>query len=370
MNTYRERLMNLGTTTGAYLRCILWGNFNYRSTSIFSFVGKKIKEHAPRTIRDTFGKVSILNHALNVQVFNIDTLKFFDVTIGYFMEKVFTLVGNLLVRFGNKHSSPCSANGALDPAREPSLSTPQELFGLPKVFRVLNLAPLRIGKERFNAYIETYILCGWGQVSNRDVIARERNEPFTGSLSPNRNGFYIAFNWSGKKEFKPTNVVDIEILSRESPPTLFKGKGLVSILPFESRETGLFFGLNSAEEGLKCSIEPFQYILKNLRTYYLELGKFSFKRWKLPNLVIARNRFLPLIVNRNPLLKAKIIESSTKLKPVVGFLLCLPVYFRFVEERFTHCFMYISTARRISSETVMPVSSDSFFNSSSWSSVR
>jgi hypothetical protein len=370
MDTLRQGFLNDMSAPMASLGCIPGGHFVHSLISLYHFTREQIKEHTPGYIRDAFGKVSISNHALNIQIFDIDILKVFYIVVGGLMEKILSLIGYFLVCFGSQYSSVISISRAFLSTTQTPLLSSQELFGLSEKLRILYNNPIGIYKEALNANINTNFSICLRQLFGWHVIARERNIPITCRFSTDSYGFDSAFNRSAKVHLESTYILDIEIPSRELPASVFEREGIIPTLSLESWKAWLFTTLASSKESLKRSIEPFQYILKDLRAYSFKLRKFCFKGRELINLVIAGNGLLALIVNKSPLLKSKVVKTPAKLKPLISFSFSRLIYFRFVLVAFSHCFKYLSTARLINSATDKPVVFASMCNLLIWESVR
>ena len=67
-------------------------------------MGQQVKEHTPSAVRNAFGKVSVSHRALDVEVLYIDGLVSRYIKVSRFMQKVLSLVADLLMSLGNKHA--------------------------------------------------------------------------------------------------------------------------------------------------------------------------------------------------------------------------------------------------------------------------
>jgi hypothetical protein len=165
------------TTRSASLRSVLGWNFNYSLVSFFHFTGEHVKEHTPVTIRDAVDKVSISNHALNFQIFNVDSLKSFQIIVGGFMEKLLSLIGDFLMRFSNQYSSLVSLSRALLLSTKASLSTFQELFRHSIELGIINRPIIEISEKGLDFHINANLFIGVRKFQYSHVIARESNNP-------------------------------------------------------------------------------------------------------------------------------------------------------------------------------------------------
>jgi len=338
MDTNRQRFWDSFTTPRANLTGVIGWNFNYLTSSTFRLLSQKPKEHAPRTIRYRLAQMSVPNHTLNIQIFNIDGLKSIYIGICNLVEKVLTLISHLLVCFSNKKSCLISSIRTLFLSAKTSLPASQQLFGLFKIFRIFNKISLRIYEKMFNANIDTYFCGGFRKFSNRHIITRERHKPFICGASANSYSFDFALNGSGQKKFKPANILNIEVSAFKFPSRLFKSKRVISILGFKAGETNLtvtFF--NSLKKGFICLIQSLNNILKDLRTYRLKFNRGFFQFRKLCHLLESGNILVALFIDTNSLFKSKVVKSSTNIKPFIAVSFCLLIYLSSIEIGLSHC---------------------------------
>lgn len=102
MYTNSQTLRNFFSTSRTSLGCATGIHPNHFPTSVRSFVGKKLEEGAPATIRNGLAQMSVLDHALDLQVFNVYSLKILNVFIGYFVQKILSLINYFFVCSGNR----------------------------------------------------------------------------------------------------------------------------------------------------------------------------------------------------------------------------------------------------------------------------
>jgi len=115
MYTNRQRFLNLFAAHRANLTGVMRWNFNHCPIGAFRLIGQEIKEHTPRTIRDGLAQMSILNHTLNIQIFNVDILKFFNIMVGNLMQKIFTLINYLFIDFRARKLPALAGRGIAHP---------------------------------------------------------------------------------------------------------------------------------------------------------------------------------------------------------------------------------------------------------------
>lgn len=327
MDTNRQGFSYFFTTAGANLRCILGWYANYLTPSLFRFVRQKLNKDTPGCIRDIFGKISVFNHALNIQLFNVDSLKKRDIIVSSLMQKVLSLIGYFFICLGNEYSGFISSiRGFLFAGKRP-LPYSQEPFRLPKVFRVFDTALIGVDTERVYANIYAYLPPNLRINFFRHIIAGKCYQPFTRRVSSYSYSLNLSFDRPGQEQFKPANISDIEVSTFKPPSSLFKGERIISVSTFKTREAGLSFSLfEPPKKGYKGLIKALQDILKALGANIFKFRRFSFKFRQLFHLLINRDGLFVLPVHINSLLKGKIIEASAYIKPAIAVGLGLFIY--------------------------------------------
>lgn len=139
MYTNSQILRNFFTTSRTTLTSTIWVYFNYFSPSIFSFEGKKIKKYSPATITNRFAQMPVFYHVLNFQVFDVYSLKILNIFIGYFVQKIFSLINYFFVCSGNQGSGLVSTLRTFFSPGKLSISASEQLFRFPKKLRILSV---------------------------------------------------------------------------------------------------------------------------------------------------------------------------------------------------------------------------------------
>lgn len=372
MYTNRQIFRHSLTTTRTYLASSIRSYFNYFSTSVFSFVGKKIKEYTPTAIANGFAQMSVSYHVFNLQVFNIDHLKFYDILISNFVQKIFSLIGYLFMRFSNQDSCFVPAARTFLSSRKFSISAPKLFFRIDQVFRISYLAPFTIDTKRLYANIDTHSPAGLRKLFNRNIITGKGDKPFASRHTPNSDSFDIAFNRPGKEKFEPAHIPDIQIPTLKFISRLREGEGVVTVAVLKAWESCFFSRLYSAEKSFIGLIKTAKHIAQGLGIYYFDFRKVFLDRRQLVYLIIARKRFSSFFKSVNSLIKRGIVNITAYIKPAIAIGLGLLVYLCPIKKCFSHfCFFtYSSIARRMSSATDNPVCSDSSFSRLICASVK
>jgi hypothetical protein len=80
--------------------------------------------------------------------------------IGNPIEKMLSLIGYLLMCFGNQYSNSLSITRAFGFSTQPSLPTPQEFFGFSKELGIINRPVIGVSEKSPFAYVNTNFLSG------------------------------------------------------------------------------------------------------------------------------------------------------------------------------------------------------------------
>ena len=367
MGTNRQRFLDLFTTLRAILRRVTGINLDYPSSSIFRFVRKEFKEFTPACIGNTLAQMPVSDHAFNIQSFNVDSLVGTYVEINNFVQKIFSLIQYFLMSLGYKDLCFGSSARSSHLTGQCPLSSSQDSFGVPEEFRVRDTSASRVNEKFLNPDINPDFGDSFRHLLDWHVIARKAHKPLAGRSAPDGDGLDIPLNRPGQKEFESSDTGNIQVSAFNLVSGLFQGEGIISILPFESRESGfLAYILTPAKEGVKSTLQSLYHILKHLRAYGLKLKEFLLKVGKLVLLIDAGDRFSMLFIDADSLIERKVVEDTACIEPLIALGFGLFIYYRSILESFSHLFFFknISMARLINSATDMPVSCDTLFNSS------
>jgi len=319
MNFNRQGFGNFIVASGAFLRSVVRRDFNYHPTSFFRFVGQHVKEHAPTAVSYASGKMSVTDHTFDIQVFYIDILIALYIEVSSLMQKVLSLVRDLLMSLSNQKTGILSSGRAFLPTAQRPLSAPEKFKALKKVFRILNLIAISVITKGCYTYVYANRGGSLRKLFNRHILTGKGCKPLTCRVPADGHGLDCTLDRTGQEQLKPANVLDVEIAAFKFPARLFKCKRIVSVSGLKARETGfavMFF--KSLKEGLIGSVKALYDILQYLRAGSRKFRESIFKFRKLILLLNGRNRFAMLTVNADSLFKGKVIESAAYLKPLVA----------------------------------------------------
>ena len=327
-------IRQLSTALRAGLRGILGRHFNYFATSLFRFEAKYIEELKPCNIPHRFVQAAPATkrrHFLNAN--RVIRLNQF---VRYFKMKVASLVSDFLMRLGYQYARFLSSVRSLDSARESLLPLNQGILGSLEETGIFNPASIRVSQKELASDVYTDCLTGFGQGPQRHIIAGEAHKPFASGPAPNSDGFNIAFNRAGKAELEPAQVSNDEIFAVELPAGLPQSEAVISVLAFKPRKTRLFTVFESAKKALIRSVQSLKDIFKSLSIYFFIFREDLFQFRKLFFLIKYRYGSAALLVSSDPFFKRAVVEISTKIKPMLGFLKYLLRRQKAVLEGFSH----------------------------------
>ncbi len=332
MHTDRQGLRDFLTAVRAKLRSAFGVNFDYLPSSFYRFGDKHLKEHTPSTIRYGFAQMSVSYHVFDFQIFNADYGVQAYVQICHFMEKVFTLIGNLLMCLYNKYTRLLSTVRAFLFTGKASASTPKYLLTVPVVFRVRNGVTFTIDKETLDSYVNANLFRCFGILLDRHVITGKGDKP-AGRFTTHGDSLDFTFDWAGQEQLKSAYVSNVQIPPVKFPTSLFECEGIVPAKAFKAWETCFTLSrLNALKETLVCFIKTFENLLQYLRAYGFKFRVFSLEFRKLIQLVIHRDSLSVLLIDKHSNAEGNIVENTAKLKPLEAVSLCRLVDFGLVYE--------------------------------------
>ena len=258
----------------ASLRCVSGVYFNQRTTSVFSFVRKIVKELPPCHIENAFGKAVVVNHPVNVQVFNGDDTSLVDKVPAKLVSEVGTPVCSTLLDMRNDFASLGSLRRPLRLFTHSSLSFSKSLFSGTKETGIVDDLARRKSGETRKSDINTHSFFRFWKRIIGDFTAK-RHEPLASAGTSDTAGLDVPFEGAVVNNLNIANLGKRNGRIANGIPALWVTK---AIIPSSAAETGvsrLLARFNSAEESLKSKVNPDSHVLENLT---VDTGK----RWSIP----------------------------------------------------------------------------------------
>ncbi len=157
MGTNRQGFLHDLSTPVALLRSEASGNFYHSMTSSCSLIFKYFDKRSPTGIGYALGKRMIVEHAVDIQVFNAETLITLCVRLGCLKEKIPPLTLDFQMCFSGIAGGFAPSFTPLFASAEGTLFTSQRLLALAIVAWIRNSLALRIGQEDLQADIQANI---------------------------------------------------------------------------------------------------------------------------------------------------------------------------------------------------------------------
>src|SRR5216683_3207165 len=189
----------------------------------------------------------------------------FPALAGFLVMEVVPLVARVLMGFGEQHHCFAPAMTALLPPRDAPLGTLQRHLGHAEDTWVGNLAPIRQGRERFQAEVNARLLASEGQRLDGHVRTRERDVPAV-RFPADRDGLGCALNGTGPMDTDAPNLRQGEeaIIQPGAIAVLLEGEAVEAVAALEAWEAGLLAPLHAAEERLVGLVEAGEHILEDV----------------------------------------------------------------------------------------------------------
>lgn len=330
------------TTGGTLLRCPSGVNFPIPSPGTFSLGFEYCEEHPPRCVRDTFSKMPIFDHALNVKGFYSKTIVALNQRVSSFMAKVKSLIGNLLMMISDKNAGFLSTDRTFLPTGKPSLGFGKFLFSQSQIFRRRYLLSIAGGNEGVESDINAnrFPSCREGV---RLRLNGKRDIPLAIS-SCDRESLHIAVNRSMPLNFDTAYILEVETVVFYLAAISKRGIGycIESIRRLKARITGLFTSRGPAEERLKGFIEPAKGLLKgtvvtksNASSFFSQLRKEACGLGRITNTLTG------LLIYFFALCKGLVVKKTVPVKLSFEGLNLFTCRVEFVFVGFNHLFFLV-----------------------------
>lgn len=250
----------------AVLGCIGRVNFHQIPTGAFSLVGEHGEEPGPGRVRNAFGQTMIMDHTVDVQIFNADGPVFIDDLTRFLMNEVIPPKTDAFMCPANDLTPFSSLGGSLSGLAQFSLSLGQGLFLFPEEAGVFNRRGL-IGKgsKGMQAHVDAHSLIA-GRKMQSFNFATEGYVPFAGGRAADGGRLGFTAHLPVHDNLDMANLGDRQPTIFDAAPgrDLGEGDGIVPALTLKPRKARLLTGLATAEERFEGQVYSDCYILQNL----------------------------------------------------------------------------------------------------------
>lgn len=155
MNPDTKGLGNINSTITTYLGSARGIHRDDCATNILSFVAQHLDEFIPTGIVNGFSEMMIVNHAIDIELFDSNKTVAVNESPAELMQEVDTLVTDSFMHPCNTDTSISMIITAFDFPRQSTLKTMKSLFRFNKTFGVLNMTSIGEAGEPLQADINT-----------------------------------------------------------------------------------------------------------------------------------------------------------------------------------------------------------------------
>ncbi len=242
-------------------------DFDELSASFCRFARELFKELRPCRITDAQRKAMIVNHTIDMQIFNTDDSKLIDDLSRVLVREVLAPPPDSFVDTRNHLAMAAPFFRAFFQFRVFALDLCQCLFLLTKEARVGNLFPAGKGCKGFQTHINPNgVRIFWQPLSF--MLNRKGDVPFARRGAMNGAGFERAFDRAMIHHFERANLGKTDpIVMGDAEPTLRIGETIIAVVSLKTREAGFFARLAASKEGFEGQIETNRNVLQDLRMH-------------------------------------------------------------------------------------------------------
>jgi len=297
----------------AVLRSVGWIHPNQLPTSIFSFVGQELSELRPRRIQDALRKTMVVNHLINLQIFNAQNPKPVYQFSAFLMSEVQSSVSYSFVDSGNDLLNQLPLRCPLLDPGELSLGLGQSLLVRAEEPGIFDTFSIRQGSEVFQAHINSNRGFGFPEFIGF-TFDRETNKPLARRTSSDSAVSDPADDRPVQFDFHRSDLGKIKVIFGKFKSRLRIGNGTISPPSFKSGIARVFLKLHPTKERFKRQVHSHRYILKHLRVNTGQRFPFLFELRYRNRLIVVINRFLLLFPGIPSLFEEVIVKPATFFK--------------------------------------------------------
>ena len=281
------------SASAACLRCVGRVNRREHSTSFYRFVVGHGEELRPSCIRNALCKATVVNHSVDVQVFNEDSSISVNNLSGFLMGEVLTLEPNAFV-------NPADDLTTFEPFRSTlrffgkfALDFCKPLLFLLKKAGIVHYVSIGEGSEGVKANINTDRVVPYRQNFRLNGSGKS-DIPFARRRTKDSGGLWYS---TERTMLNNLNVADLgneesAVFNGTARRDLGESYAVVSSLSFKTRIAGFFSFFGSSKKRLESKINSDRHVLKRLAMNFVERCSFFLEVWKAPCLVVVGDTLL------------------------------------------------------------------------------
>jgi hypothetical protein len=305
------------TASRASSRCPVGIHYLDLSTSLFRFVYDDGYELRPTGVMNTFRQMMVLDHPLDIQIFEFDDTIFSSKFVRLFEMMIPPLPSHVLMLAGQQANRFLSSPAPFFAARHSSLRCLQFALRLTMILRIRNSIVIREMSES----LETHINPNPDIRSKNDnflfnLLDREYDVPAIG-FAFDRTSFDDPEDGSRQTDFDAADLRQMQFFSLliELESALFVSERVVSRRRTKARKTRNLALSDAAKEMLKGQINAPQSFLNDLRMNSRKARVFLFDLRQLLFLIAFRNGDSGHSISVSTLLKSGVIKLAKRKEP-------------------------------------------------------
>src|SRR5450755_170238 len=311
-------------------------DFDERSASFFRFARELVKELRPRRVTDAFCQTMVVNHPVDLEVFDADRPEAVNDLPTLLMGEVLAPERDTLMHTGNGLAMLAPLGCAFRQFGMFTLHLCQCLFFCTEEARVLDLFPAREGCKGCESHVNTDLSINWFKAFGLTFYG-EAHVPLARRGTGNRAGFDGTFDLAVRDHLDAANFREAHpVIMRDAKPRLREGETIVAIGPTEARVSRLLTRLEATEEGFHGEINAYRDILQHLGVDTFERGTLLFEQGEGVLLLIEREGFPRLLIRVLADFQQVVIEPTALKKRLVELVNLFPGRIESVLVGFTH----------------------------------
>ncbi len=320
IDAFRERHDLTIATIGTVLRRISRVDFDKLSTGPFCLVREMMCKVTPFSVHNTLGKVVILNHSIDGQIFYSNETELIDYSMTDLMSEIMASIGNSFVNARYNLLSFMSIWCILERFAQAMLCLCQSFFISAKESWIVNLFARRQGSKGVQSNINTNLfirLWQWLWF----YLTRDYDEPFFCRGTSDTNCFGSAQERSVFDDSHIANLGQIYGCFIQVTTTwcLRITKRVVTIWTAKARVSWFLTRFDTTKECLKSQVYSNSYVLQDLRMNDIQGKSFLFEHGQDSMLIIQCQTLTCLLMRYFTLLKQIVVEPAALLQDGIHF---------------------------------------------------
>jgi hypothetical protein len=299
-------------------------NFAECSASFSRFTEQHTKETRPGRVTDGFSQTRVMEHPVDLQVFNRNQTELVNNLAAVLVRKISSTPTNPLMHPGDYFTFSFAFRCTLFSFGKFALGFGKFFFFLSKEARVFNLLPVTESGKGFQANINANLTGVRRQNVRFNPLTAKTDIPLAGTATSESDGLGFTSQGPVQLNLDMPNLANNQNVAFQltAGGGLREGYRVVTPKPLKPGITRLFTGFKPAEEGLHGKVKSNRYILQDLGMNVTERRPREFKSREFGLLVIQTRGFACLLKTGFALIKPMVVNPTAIFKLLIkqGFL--------------------------------------------------